>query len=170
MTCRELLDALSAPGVPAAGTALAYAGAMAAALVALAAPEAEARAQARACADRFLELADRDADAYAAYLAATGTERARAREAAVALPLEIATEARALHVRAAALAGRVPAARAPDLAAALDLLRAVARAAARLARANAATDEPNGEEALGRARALERWAEAADEGTTVPTP
>lgn len=153
----ELLEALAAPGAPAAGTALAYIGSMAAALgmmclVADAAEIAAART-------RFVELAARDAEAYRTYQGARGD--ARAVEEAIAVPLAIAEAARGLWERLAPHREAVPAARGEDLGVALDLLRTVAAGAARLAGFNAESSGRAGTSAHREAQALAAWAAAA---------
>ena len=105
-TVGELLDALGArTPAPASGAATALTAALAAALVELAARFAgdeRSVEEAGALAQRLVELADEDVDAYTAFMA----ERTPANRAwIVAVPEEIATQARATadlaaHVRA----------------------------------------------------------------------
>ncbi len=157
----ELLEALRAPGSPAAGAALAYVGAVAAALGEMCLGDRPESEQAQVSRGRFLELARRDAEAYARYLRAPGPERRGALTEATETPLVIAQEARALWELLAPRQAEVAPARALDLAAALDLVRTVARSAARLARFNASTAEPAFLASEERAREMERWAESA---------
>lgn len=155
----DLLEALRAPGAPAAGTALAYAAAMAAALGEMCAAGSSGAAALRSSGERLLELAERDALAYRAYQAA-GPERAAAAAEAIAVPLAIAREARSVWERLRPLRDRLTPPRRADLDVALELLRVAAGGAARLARFNTrVAGAPDPEE---EARRLESWAEEAE--------
>lgn len=156
----ELLDALGAPGSPAAGVALAYTGAMAAALAEMCLAGRPESGRARQSRQRFVELAKSDAEAYRHYLAAPALEKQAALEEATAPPLAVATEARELWEFLAPWLERVRPPRAADVAAALDLLRTLARASARLARFNARAAGLSLAEPEKRARAVEEWSGA----------
>lgn len=151
----ELLEALAAPGAPAAGTALAYVGSMAAALGMMCLPAAEIAA----ARDLFVELAARDAEAYRRYQSAR--DDARVVDDAIELPLAIARTARELWERLVPHRDAVPAARGEDLDVALDLLRTVAAGAARLARFNVESSGREGTAADREAGALAAWAATA---------
>lgn len=156
----ELLEALAAPGAPAAGTALAYVGSMAAALGLMCirgTPGASEAAAVRSTRDRFVALAARDARAYEAYQTAGERERTDAAEEAIAIPLAIAHEARRLWDRLAPQRAAIPAARGEDLKVALDLLGSVVRGAARLAQFNAQASGRAGTTPDREARALADW-------------
>jgi formiminotetrahydrofolate cyclodeaminase len=156
----QLLEALAAPGAPAAGTALAYVGSMAAALGLMCLRGVADSRQVdavRSARDRFVALAGRDARAYEAYQTAEGHERADAAEEAIAIPLAIAREARGLWDRLAPHRGAIPAARGEDLRVALDLLGSVVRGAARLAQFNAQASGRASTTHDREARALADW-------------
>lgn len=153
----ELLEALAAPGAPAAGTALAYVGSMAAALGMMCLREAPEAAEVRTARDRLVALAARDARAYQAYQSAAGDERTGAADEAIAIPLAIANEARRLWDRLAPHRAAIPAARGEDLGVALDLLGTVVRGAARLAQFNAQASGRAGTTSDREARALADW-------------
>jgi formiminotetrahydrofolate cyclodeaminase len=155
----DLLEALRAPGAPAAGTALAYAAAMAAALGEMCAAGSSEAEALRFAGERLLELAERDALAYRAYEAA-GPERAEAVAEAIAVPLAIAREARSVWARLHPLRDRVKPPRRADLDVALELLRVATGGAARLARFNSQVAGAPGWEQ--EARQLESWAEEAE--------
>ena len=134
----ELLAALAArTPTPASGSATALTGALAAALTELAARFAEdedAVARAHELQARLVELADEDAAAYTAFMADRG-EATRAR--IIEVPVEIAAQADEV----AAIAGRVRAqltsSVGADAEAAVELARAAAKVARRLAELNA---------------------------------
>lgn len=155
-----LLAALAGRGVPAAGSALAYAAAMAAALgeMCLAGwPEAKAVGAARA---GFAALADRDALSCRAYLSALGPERERARRETAELRLRLAREARGLWQALERARNDLEPPMAADLEVALRLLRTVAHGGAHLARVNAAGGGPALSELERQAAEIERWADA----------
>ena len=134
----ELIEALGArTPAPASGAATALTGALAAALTELAArfaADEDAVEQARAASARLLELADEDSDAYAAFMAARNDEtRARI----VAVPEEIAARADEVAGLAERVRAQLRSSVAGDAEAAVELARASARVARRLAELNA---------------------------------
>jgi formiminotetrahydrofolate cyclodeaminase len=122
---------------PASGAATALTGALAAALTELAARFAEdedAVVRAKAAVMRLLELADEDAVAYTAFMADRNDEtRARIIE----VPEEIATHADEVASLAEHVRSQLTSSVAGDAEAAVELARAAARVARRLAELNA---------------------------------
>jgi formiminotetrahydrofolate cyclodeaminase len=122
---------------PASGAATALTGALAAALTELAARFAEdedAVVGAKAAVMRLLELADEDAVAYTAFMAdRNGDTRARIIE----VPEEIAAQADEVAGLAERVRGQLTSSVAGDAEAAVELARAAARVARRLAELNA---------------------------------
>jgi formiminotetrahydrofolate cyclodeaminase len=122
---------------PASGAATALTGALAAALVELAARFAEdddAVVRAKALTMRLLQLADEDGDAYTAFMADRNDEtRARI----IAVPEEIAAQADEVAKLASSVRARLTSSVAGDAEAAVELARAAARVARRLAQLNA---------------------------------
>jgi formiminotetrahydrofolate cyclodeaminase len=134
----ELLAALGErTPTPASGAATALTGAFAAALTELAARFAEdedAIVRAKAAVMRLTELADEDAVAYTAFMADRNDEtRARIIE----VPQEIAARADEVAALAESLRSRLTSSVAGDAEAAIELARAAARVARRLAELNA---------------------------------
>jgi formiminotetrahydrofolate cyclodeaminase len=133
----ELLAALGErTPAPASGAATALTGALAAALTELAARFAEdddAVVRAKAATMRLVELADEDSAAYTAFMA-DRTDETRAR--IVEVPEEIAARADEVAELAAAVRSRLTSSVAGDAEAAIELARAVARIARRLAELN----------------------------------
>jgi formiminotetrahydrofolate cyclodeaminase len=133
----ELLAALGErTPAPASGAATALTGALAAALTELAARFAEdddAVVRAKAATMRLVELADEDSAAYTAFMA-DRTDETRAR--IVEVPEEIAARADEVAELAAAVRSRLPSSVAGDAEAAIELARAAARIARRLAELN----------------------------------
>jgi formiminotetrahydrofolate cyclodeaminase len=134
----EFLAALGAPTpTPASGAATAVTGALAAALTELAARFAEdedAIVRAKAAMMRLLELADEDAVAYTAFMADRNDEtRARIIE----VPEEIAGQADKVADLAEHVRSQLTSSVAGDAEAAVELARAAARVARRLAALNA---------------------------------
>jgi len=135
----ELLAALGErTPTPASGAATALTGALAAALTELAARFAgddAAVMRAKALAMRFVQLADEDAVAYTAFMAerSVGT-RARIIE----VPEEIATNADEVAELAESVRAQLSSSVAGDAEAAVELARAAARVARRLAELNEA--------------------------------
>jgi formiminotetrahydrofolate cyclodeaminase len=134
----ELLAALGErTPTPASGAATALTGALAAALAELAARFAEdedAIVRAKAAVTRLAELADEDAVAYTAFMADRNDEtRARIIE----VPLEIAAQADEVAALAEDIRSRLTSSVAGDAEAAVELARAAARVARRLAELNA---------------------------------
>ena len=123
---------------PASGAATALTGALAAALTELAARFAgddDAVRRARALALRLVQLADEDATAYTAFMA----ERNDATRAGIiAVPEEIAAQADEVAALAETVRGQLTSSVAGDAEAAVELARAAARVARRLAELNAA--------------------------------
>jgi formiminotetrahydrofolate cyclodeaminase len=133
----ELLAALGErTPAPASGAATALTGALAGALTELAARFAEdedAVVRARAAMLRLVALADEDGEAYTAFMADRNDEtRARI----VDVPEEIAARADELAELAAAVRAQLTSSVAGDAEAAIELARAAARAARRLAELN----------------------------------
>jgi formiminotetrahydrofolate cyclodeaminase len=122
---------------PASGGATALTGALAAALTELAARFAEDEAavlRAQALVARLVELADEDAAAYTAFMADRNDEtRARI----IAVPEEIAAQADEVAAIAEDVRSRLRSSVAGDAEAAVELARASARVARRLAELNA---------------------------------
>ena len=134
----ELLAALGErTPTPASGAATALTGALAAALTELAARFAgddDAVARARALQARLVELADEDALAYEAFMADRNDEtRARIIE----VPEEIAAHADEVASLAESVRAQLTSSVAGDAEAAVELARAAARVARRLAELNA---------------------------------
>jgi formiminotetrahydrofolate cyclodeaminase len=133
----ELLAALGErTPAPASGAATALTGALAAALTELAARFAEdddAVVRAKAATMRLVELADEDSAAYTAFMA-DRTDKTRAR--IVEVPEEIAARADEVAELAAAVRSRLTSSVAGDAEAAIELARAAARIARRLAELN----------------------------------
>jgi formiminotetrahydrofolate cyclodeaminase len=133
----ELLAALGErTPAPASGAATALTGALAAALTELAARFAEdddAVVRAKAATMRLVELADEDSAAYTAFMA-DRTDETRAR--IVEVPEEIAARADEVAELAAAVWSRLTSSVAGDAEAAIELARAAARIARRLAELN----------------------------------
>jgi formiminotetrahydrofolate cyclodeaminase len=121
---------------PASGAATALTAALAAALTELAARFAEdedAVMQAKAAITRLVQLADEDGTAYAAFMADRNDEtRARI----IAVPEEIATHADAVAELAENVRAQLSSSVAGDAEAAVELARAAARVARRLAELN----------------------------------
>jgi formiminotetrahydrofolate cyclodeaminase len=134
----ELLAALGErTPTPASGAATALTGALAAALTELAARFAEdgdAIVQAKAAVTRLIELADEDAAAYTAFMADRSDEN-RAR--IIEVPQEIAVRADEVAALAERVRRRLSSSVAGDAEAAVELARAAARVARRLAELNA---------------------------------
>jgi formiminotetrahydrofolate cyclodeaminase len=121
---------------PASGAATALTGALAAALTELAARFAEDEAavvQAKAAVMRLLELADEDAVAYTAFMA-DRNDATRAR--IIDVPKEIAARADEVAGLAEHVRGQLTSSVAGDAEAAVELARAAARVARRLAALN----------------------------------
>ena len=122
---------------PASGAATALTGALAAALTELAARFAEdddAVVRAKALTMRLVQLADEDGDAYTAFMADRNDEtRARI----IAVPEEIAAQADEVAELASTVRARLTSSVAGDAEAAVELARAAARVARRLAELNA---------------------------------
>jgi formiminotetrahydrofolate cyclodeaminase len=122
---------------PASGGATALTGALAAALTELAARFAEDEAavmRAQALRARLVQLADEDAAAYTAFMADRNDEtRARI----IAVPEEIAAHADEIAAIAEGVRSRLKSSVAGDAEAAVELARAAARVARRLAELNA---------------------------------
>jgi formiminotetrahydrofolate cyclodeaminase len=133
----ELLAALGErTPAPASGAATALTGALAAALTELAARFAEdddAVVRAKAATMRLVELADEDSAAYTAFMA-DRTDETRAR--IVEVPEEIAARADEVAELAAAVRSRLTSSVTGDAEAAIELARAAARIARRLAELN----------------------------------
>jgi len=134
----ELLEALGArTPAPASGAACALTGAVAAALAEMSARYAEddeAAARGAALVSRLVQLADEDSAAYAAFMADRNPEtRARI----VDVPEEIAACADEAAELAAGAGTRLRSGAAGDAEAAVELARAAARVARRLAELNA---------------------------------
>jgi formiminotetrahydrofolate cyclodeaminase len=122
---------------PASGAATALTGALAAALTELAARFAEdedAVVRAKAAVMRLMELADEDAVAYTAFMA-DRNDRTRAR--IIEVPKEIAAQADEVAGLAEHVRSRLTSSVAGDAEAAVELSRAAARVARRLAELNA---------------------------------
>jgi formiminotetrahydrofolate cyclodeaminase len=134
----ELLAALGErTPTPASGAATALTGAFAAALTELAARFAEdedAVVQAKAAARRLVELADEDAVAYTAFMAQR-TDETRAR--IIEVPEEIAAQADEIAGLAERVRSQLTSSVAGDAEAAVELARAAAAVARRLATLNA---------------------------------
>jgi formiminotetrahydrofolate cyclodeaminase len=134
----ELLEALGErTPTPASGAATALTGAFAAALTELAARFAEdedAVVQAKAAARRLVELADEDAVAYTAFMAQR-TDETRAR--IIEVPEEIAAQADEIAGLAERVRSQLTSSVAGDAEAAVELARAAAAVARRLATLNA---------------------------------
>ena len=122
---------------PASGAATALTGALAAALAELAARFAgddDAVVRAKALTMRLVQLADEDGDAYTAFMADRNDEtRARI----IAVPEEIAAQADEVAELASAVRAQLTSSVAGDAEAAVELARAAARVARRLAQLNA---------------------------------
>ena len=121
---------------PASGAATALTGALAAALTELAARFAgdeQAVARAKAATTRLIQLADEDASAYSAFMAER-TEATRGR--IIEVPEEIAAHAGEVAELAGAVRAQLRSSVAGDAEAAVELARAAARVAARLAELN----------------------------------
>jgi formiminotetrahydrofolate cyclodeaminase len=122
---------------PASGAATALTGALAAALTELAARFAEdddAVVRAKALTMRLVQLADEDGDAYTAFMADRNDEtRARI----IAVPEEIVARADEVAELAQSVRERLRSSVAGDAEAAVELARAAARVARRLAELNA---------------------------------
>jgi methenyltetrahydrofolate cyclohydrolase len=135
----ELLVALGErTPTPASGAATALTGALAAALTELAARFAgddAAVTRARALANRLVELGDEDAAAYAAFMAERNVET---RTGIIAVPEEIAASADEVAALAEAVGSQLRSSVAGDAEAAVELARAAARVARRLAELNEA--------------------------------
>jgi formiminotetrahydrofolate cyclodeaminase len=134
----EVLEALGArTPAPASGAATALTGALAAALSELAARFAgdeDAVVRARAASRRLVELADEDSEAYTAFMVERSDE-ARAR--IIAVPEAIAARADEVAELAERVRAQLRSSVAADAEAAVDLARAAARVARRLAELNA---------------------------------
>jgi formiminotetrahydrofolate cyclodeaminase len=134
----EVLEALGArTPAPASGAATAVTGALAAALTELAARFAgdeDAVVRARAASRRLVELADEDSEAYTAFMVER-SEEARAR--IIAVPEAIAARADEVAELAERVWAQLRSSVAADAEAAVDLARAAARVARRLAELNA---------------------------------
>jgi formiminotetrahydrofolate cyclodeaminase len=133
----ELLAALGEKTpAPASGAATALTGALAAALAELAARFAaddDAVVRAKAAGGRLVQLADEDSQAYTAFMAdRTSENRARI----VAVPEEIAARADEVAALAEDVASRLRSSVVGDAEAAVELARAAARVARRLADLN----------------------------------
>ena len=121
---------------PASGSALAVAGALAAALAELTARATQDEAgvvEAVELRTRLLALADEDAAAYAAFTADRNDET---RKRIVDVPLDLVEAAERVAALAERLERQANRTLAGDAAAAIDVARAVARAAARLTEIN----------------------------------
>lgn len=121
---------------PASGAATAVAGALAAGLTELAARFAgdeDAVMRAKAAVTRLVELADEDAEAYTAFMA-DRNETTRAR--IIAVPEEIAARADEVAELAERVQAQLGSSVAGDAEAAVELARAAARVARRLAELN----------------------------------
>jgi len=121
---------------PASGAATALTGALAAGLTELAARFAgdeDAVMRAKAAVTRLVELADEDAEAYTAFMARR-TETTRAR--IIAVPEEIADRADEVAELAERVRAQLRSSVAGDAEAAVELARAAARVARRLAKLN----------------------------------
>jgi formiminotetrahydrofolate cyclodeaminase len=130
-------DLLAALGertpAPASGAATALTGALASALTELAARFAEdedAVVRAKAATMRLVELADEDSAAYTAFMA---DRNAETRARIVEVPEEIAARADEVAELATAVRSRLTSSVAGDAEAAIELARAAARVARRLA-------------------------------------
>jgi formiminotetrahydrofolate cyclodeaminase len=134
----ELLAALGErTPTPASGAATALTGAFAAALAELAgrfAEDDEAVLRAKALVTRLVQLADEDAVAYTAFMAEK-TEATRAR--IIAVPEEIAAHADEVAELGERLRAQLTSSVAGDAEAAVELARAAAKVARRLAELNA---------------------------------
>jgi formiminotetrahydrofolate cyclodeaminase len=135
----ELLAALGErTPTPASGAATALTGALAAALTELAgrfAGDEEAVIGAKALVTQLVELADDDAEAYTAFMAARSDEtRARI----IQVPLQIALHADEVAELAEHVRAQLTSSVAGDAEAAVELARAAARVARRLAELNGA--------------------------------
>lgn len=134
----ELLAALGArTPSPASGTATALTAALAAGLTELAARFAgdeDAVIRANAAVTRLMELADEDGTAYAAFMA-DRNEETRAR--IIAVPEEIAAQADEIAQLGEKVRAQLSSSVAGDAEAAVELARAAARVARRLAELNA---------------------------------
>jgi methenyltetrahydrofolate cyclohydrolase len=122
---------------PASGAATALTGALAAGLTELAARFAdddEAVMRAKAAVTRFVQLADEDSAAYAAFMADRNDET---RAGIIAVPQEIAEHAEAIADLAEGIRLKLSSSVAGDAEAAVELARAAARVARRLAELNA---------------------------------
>jgi len=121
---------------PASGAATALTGALAAGLTELAARFAgdeDAVMRAKAAVTRLVELADEDAEAYTAFMAERNeTTRARI----IAVPAEIADRADEVAELAERVRAQLRSSVAGDAEAAVELARAAARVARRLAKLN----------------------------------
>jgi formiminotetrahydrofolate cyclodeaminase len=133
-------DLLAALGertpAPASGAATALTGALASALPELAARFAEdedAVVRAKAATMRLVELADEDSAAYTAFMA---DRNAETRARIVEVPEEIAARADEVAELATAVRSRLTSSVAGDAEAAIELARAAARVARRLAELN----------------------------------
>jgi formiminotetrahydrofolate cyclodeaminase len=133
-------DLLAALGertpAPASGAATALTGALASALTELAARFAEdedAVVRAKAATMRLVELADEDSAAYTAFMA---DRNAETRARIVEVPEEIAARADEVAELATAVRSRLTSSGAGDAEAAIELARAAARVARRLAELN----------------------------------
>jgi formiminotetrahydrofolate cyclodeaminase len=133
-------DLLAALGertpAPASGAATALTGALASALTELAARFAEdedAVVRAKAATMRLVELADEDSAAYTAFMA---DRNAETRARIVEVPEEIAARADEVAELATAVRSRLTSSVACDAEAAIELARAAARVARRLAELN----------------------------------
>jgi formiminotetrahydrofolate cyclodeaminase len=133
-------DLLAALGertpAPASGAATALTGALASALTELAARFAEdedAVVRAKAATMRLVELADEDSAAYTAFMA---DRNAETRARIVEVPEEIAARADEVAELATAVRSRLTSSVAGDAEAAIELARAAARVARRLAELN----------------------------------
>jgi formiminotetrahydrofolate cyclodeaminase len=121
---------------PASGAAIALTGALAAALAELAgrfAGDEEAVIRAKALVMRLVELADDDAEAYTAFMAQRSDE-ARAR--IIEVPQQIAAHADEVAELAERVCAQLTSSVAGDAEAAVELARAAARVARRLAELN----------------------------------
>jgi formiminotetrahydrofolate cyclodeaminase len=134
----ELLAALGErTPTPASGAATALTGALAAGLTELAARFAEdhdAVTRAKALVTRLVELADEDAAAYTAFMASRTDET---RAGIIAVPEEIAAHADEVAELAERVRAQLRTSVAGDAEAAVELARAAARVARRLAELNA---------------------------------
>jgi formiminotetrahydrofolate cyclodeaminase len=121
---------------PASGAATALAAALASALTELAARFADdddAVVRAKAATMRLVELADEDATAYTAFMA---DRNAETRSRIVAVPQEIAARADEVAELAASVRGKLSSSVVGDAEAAIELAKAAARVARRLAELN----------------------------------